>query len=190
MGNPRAVVEFWFSERARPLWFEKDPAFDDEIRARFAAAVHDAQMGGMEEWQATPEGTLALLILLDQMGRNIHRGEAKAFLGDRRALAVADAAIAKGFDRGFGFQRRRFFYLPLEHSEAIADLDRSIELFTAALNDCAPEDRRDAEEQLDYAHRHRVIIRRFGRYPHRNAALGRETTEAEADFLKGPNSSF
>ena len=190
MSNPRAVVDFWFSDRAKPLWFEKDAAFDEEIRARFGAAVHAAQMGGMEEWQATPEGTLAILILLDQMGRNIYRGEAKAFLGDLRALAIARAAIAKGFDRQFGFQRRRFIYLPFEHSEAMEDQDLAVQLFTLLMNDCDPADRQGAEEQLDYVHRHRVIIQRFGRYPHRNAALGRETTAAEAEFLKGPNSSF
>ena len=190
MISPRAVVEFWFSDRAMPLWFERDRAFDEDIRERFGAAVHAAQMGGMEEWRATPEGTLALLILLDQMGRNIHRGEAKAFLGDSRALAVARDAIAKGFDRQFGFQRRRFIYLPFEHSEAMDDQDLAVRLFTDLIDDCAPEDRADAETQLDYVHRHRVIIKRFGRYPHRNAALGRETTEAEAEFLKGPNSSF
>lgn len=188
--NPRAVVEFWFSERARPLWFEKDRDFDAEIRARFGAAVHAAQTGGMEEWRETPEGALALLILLDQMGRNIYRGEAKAFLGDPRAMAVAIDAIAKGYDRRFGFDRRRFFYLPFEHSESLADQDLSIRYFTALVEACDPADRPRAEEQLDYAHRHRVIIQRFGRYPHRNAALGRQTTEAEADFLKGPNSSF
>lgn len=190
MIDPRTVVDFWFCDRARPLWFEKDRAFDEEIRARFGAAVHAAQMGGMDEWQATPEGTLALLILLDQMGRNIHRGEAKAFLGDLRALAVARTAIAKGFDRHFGFQRCRFIYLPFEHSEAMEDQELAVQLFTTLMNNCAPEDKRDAEEQLDYVHRHRVIIQRFGRYPHRNAALGRETTEAEAEFLKGPNSTF
>lgn len=188
--DPRMVVDFWFSERARSLWFEKDREFDAEIAARFDAAVHAAQMGGMEEWLATPDGTLAVLILLDQMARNIHRGEAKAFLGDRRAVAIARDAIGRGDDRRFPFPKRRFFYLPFEHSEAMADQYLSIRCFTALVEDCAPEHRKEAEEQLDYAHRHRVIIERFGRYPHRNAALGRETTAAEADFLNGPNSSF
>jgi uncharacterized protein (DUF924 family) len=184
------VVEFWFSDRAKPLWFERDGGFDEEIRERFGAAVHAAQMGGMEEWRATPEGTLALILLLDQMARNIYRGEAKAFLGHRRALALSRDAIAKGYDRYFDFQRRRFIYLPFEHDETMEEQDFAIRLFTALLEDCPPENRQEAEDQLDYAHRHRAIIQRFGRYPHRNAALGRETTEAEAEFLKGPNSSF
>lgn len=190
MTDPRTVVEFWFADRARALWFEKDRDFDAEIRRRFAAAVHAAQCGGMEEWRATPSGTLALVLLLDQMARNIYRGEAKAFLGDPRALAIARETIARGIDRGFGFQERRFLYVPFEHSESLADQDRAIELFTDLMNGCDPAFRQEAEEQLDYAHRHRVIIQRFGRYPHRNAALGRETTAAEAEFLKGPNSSF
>jgi uncharacterized protein (DUF924 family) len=190
MTDPRAVVEFWFADRARTLWFERDRDFDADIRQRFADAVHAAQLGGLEDWRATPQGTLALVLLLDQMARNIHRGEAKAFLGDPRALAISRETIARGQDRGFGFQERRFLYLPFAHSEAIADQDRAIELFTDLMNGCEAAFRREAEKQLDYAHRHRAIILRFGRYPHRNAALGRETTAAEAEFLKGPNSSF
>ena len=141
MVDPRAVVEFWFSERARSLWFEKDQDFDTEIATRFGAAVHEAQIGGMEEWLATPDGTLAVLILIDQMARNIHRGEAKAFLGDRRAVVIARDAIARGIDGRFAFPKRRFFYLPFEHSEAMADQDLSIRCFTALVEDCAPEHR-------------------------------------------------
>lgn len=190
MTTPRAVLEFWFSPQARSLWFEKDKAFDDEIRSRFGATVHEAQQGGLDAWQQSPEGSLALLILLDQFSRNIYRGEAKAFLGDARARAVADHAIAKGFDRQFDYDRQRFFYLPFEHGESEADQQRCIQLFTAALERAAPADRDEAVNQLDYAHRHRVIIERFGRFPHRNEALGRPHTEAEEAFLKQPNSSF
>ncbi len=190
MSDPRAILDFWFSARARPLWFEKDQAFDAEIGARFGAAIHEAQMGGFEAWSESPSGCLALLILLDQMARNIHRGEAKAYLGDARARAVAEKAIARGFDRTFQFQQRRFFYLPFEHAEDMATQDRSIELFTRLRDETDGPDREDAEEQLDYAHRHRDIIKRFGRYPHRNAALGRLSSEAEEAFLKEPGSSF
>ncbi|WP_374380010.1 DUF924 family protein [Dongia sp.] len=190
MTDPRAVLDFWFSARSQPLWFEKDRAFDEEIRHRFGAAVHEAQMGGFEGWSESPTGCLALLILLDQMSRNIYRDEAKAFLGDVRARAVAEKAIARGFDRTFPFQQRRFFYLPFEHAEELAIQDRSIELFTRLRDETDGPDREDAEEQLDYAHRHRDIIKRFGRYPHRNGALGRTSTEDEIDFLKGPGSSF
>lgn len=190
MSDPRSVIEFWFSKQARALWFEKDHAFDEEIRARFGAAVHAAQMGAFDSWCDTPMGALALLILLDQMARNIHRGEAKAYLGDVKALSIADAALARGYDREMVFDQRRFFYLPFEHAEDMANQDRAIALFTRAYAEAAPEDRARAEEQLDYAHRHRDIIQRFGRYPHRNAALGRPSTEDETEFLKGPGSSF
>lgn len=190
MIDPRTVIDFWYAPRARAVWFEKNPAFDEEIRVRFGAAIHAAQMGAFDEWRAAPMGTLALLILLDQMARNIHRGQAKAFLGDARALAVADEAVKRGQDKALSFEQRRFFYLPFEHAEDMANQDRSIQLFTQLYEEAAPEERDGAEDQLDYAHRHRDIIKRFGRYPHRNVALGRPSTDDEIEFLKGPGSSF
>ena len=186
MSTPRDILQFWFSENARPLWFEKDAAFDADIRARFGPLVHQAQLGGFEEWRSSPDGTLALLLLLDQFARNIFRGEAKAYLGDARAREVAAEAIARGFDQRYPFPDRVFFYLPFEHCETLANQDRHIALMEA----CVREFGEVAAEFLEYAHRHRAIIQRFGRFPHRNAALGRETTEEEAEFLKGPNSSF
>jgi uncharacterized protein (DUF924 family) len=188
--DPRAILDFWFAPRAKAVWFEKDRAFDDEIRQRFGAAVHEAQMGGLRAWEESQTGCLALLILLDQMARNIHRGEAKAFLGDPRALAIADAAIARDFDKGLPFSQRRFFYLPFEHAEDMANQERSIQLFTRLFEAATPAEHDEAEVQLDYAHRHRDIIKRFGRYPHRNEALGRPSTEDEIAFLKTPGSSF
>jgi uncharacterized protein (DUF924 family) len=190
MTTPRAVLEFWFAPQARPLWFEKDKAFDEQIRSRFGAVVHAAQLGELDGWQESPEGTLALLLLLDQFSRNIYRGLAKAHLGDERARQIADRAIAKGFDQIFSYQQQRFFYLPFEHGESLADQQRAIALFTMALERAAPADRDDAVDQLDYAHRHHIIIERFGRFPHRNDALGRPSTEAEVDFLREPGSGF
>lgn len=190
MTTPRDVLEFWFAPAARPLWFEKDKDFDGQIRSRFGAAVHAAQMGELDGWQHSPETTLGLLLLLDQFSRNIHRGSAKAYLGDERARQIADRAIARGFDQQLEFQRRQFFYFPFEHSENLADLQKAVRLFTAAVDSAAPADRDAAAGQLDYAHRHRIIIERFGRYPHRNEALGRPSTEAEIDFLRGPGSGF
>jgi len=190
MTDPRAVLDFWFSDRARAFWFERDRDFDAEIAARFGASVHVAQQGGFESWRASPEGSLALLILLDQMARNIYRGEAKAFLGDARARRVADAALAQGHDRVTPFDRRPFFYLPFEHGEAMADQDRAIDLFTRHHAEAPPELKPFAEIQLDYAHRHRDVIRRFGRFPGRNAALGRPSSEVEADFLADPKNHF
>lgn len=186
MSNPREVLEFWFSERARALWFEKDRDFDAEIEARFGRLVHEAQLGGLAAWRAAPDGALALILLIDQFARNIHRGSAKAFLGDPLARAIAAEAVARGFDRRFPFPDRVFVYLPFEHGESLADQDRYI----ALIEGCLREFGEVAAEYLEYGHKHRAIIKRFGRFPHRNAALGRESTEAEAEFLKGPDSSF
>lgn len=186
MSTPREILQFWFSDRVRPLWFEKDAGLDADIRARFGPLVHQAQMGGFEDWRSSPEGTLALLLLLDQFARNVHRGEAKAYLGDPRARQIAEEAIRRGFDQRYPLPDRVFFYLPFEHSEALADQDR----FIALLEGCVREFGEVATEFLEYGHRHREIIKRFGRFPHRNEALGRATTEEEAEFLKGPNSSF
>jgi uncharacterized protein (DUF924 family) len=186
VSTPREILQFWFSERARPLWFEKDSVFDADIRARFGPMVHKAQMGGFEDWCASPDGALALLLLIDQFARNIHRGEAKAFLGDARAREVAAEAIARGYDQRYPFPDRVFFYLPFEHCETLPNQDR----YFALMQGCVRAFGEVAEPYLDASGRHRDIIRRFGRFPHRNAALGRETTEEEAEFLKGPNSSF
>ena len=186
MSSPREILQFWFSDRARALWFEKDTVFDADIRDRFGPLVHRAQMGGFEEWRSSPDGALALLLLLDQFARNIFRGQAKAFLGDVRAREIAAEAVARGFDRSYPFPDRVFFYLPFEHCETLANQDR----FIALLEGCMREFGEVAAEFLDYGHRHRTIIKRFGRFPHRNEALGRETTEEEAEFLKGPNSTF
>jgi uncharacterized protein (DUF924 family) len=186
MTTPRDILQFWYSERARPLWFEKDAAFDEEIRARFAPLVHEAQLGRLDDWRSSSDGALALLILLDQFSRNLFRGSAKAFLGDARARDIAAEAIARRYDQRYPYPDRVFFYLPFEHCETLANQDR----FIALLEGCMREFGDVAAEFLQYGHRHRDIIKRFGRFPHRNAALGRETTEEEAEFLKEPNSSF
>lgn len=188
--EPHHVLDFWFTDRVQMLCFERDDAFDAEIRALFGAAVADAQSGGFEDWRDTAEGTLALLILLDQMPRNIHRGSPQAFASDDRAVAIVDRAVEVGFDRRFAFPRRRFFYLPYEHSEDRKVQKRGLPLFSALAVDCAPEDDVQGAVQLLYAARHAEIIFRFGRYPHRNVVLGRVSTPAEEAFLKEPNSSF
>ena len=186
MTTPRDILQFWFSERARPLWFEKNAEFDADIRARFAPLVHEAQMGAFQEWCASPDGALAVLLLLDQFARNIHRGEAKAFLGDARAREVAAAAIERGFDKRYPFPDRNFFYLPFEHCETLANQDRYI----ALLEGCVREFGEVAAEYLDYGHRHRTIIARFGRFPHRNATLGRASTPQETLYLAQPGAGF
>lgn len=184
------VLDFWFSGRARGLWFTNDAGFDAEIRQRFGSAVGQALSGGFQDWRRQPEGALALLILLDQMARNIHRGTATAFAGDRRAVDVAEKAIAAGYDRRVDPARRAFFYLPFEHSEDPTHQARCVDLFAAHAAEAPPEHRAEAEDMLDYARRHAKVISRFGRFPHRNALLGRHCTPEEESFLADRNEPF
>lgn len=188
--KPGEVLDFWFSARVQKLCFERDDAFDAEIRAKFGAAVEAAQAGGFDDWRKTPEGALALVILIDQMSRNIFRGSKQAFAGDARALAVAEGMVDAGFDRDFSFAQKRFTYLPFEHSEDPQVQKRALALFGALAVECAPEHNVDAAVQLLYAARHAEIVFRFGRYPHRNACLGRASTPEEEAFLKEPMSGF
>jgi uncharacterized protein (DUF924 family) len=179
------VLDFWFAgdpTARRAVWFEKNAAFDADC-ARFAPALEQAKAGVFDAWAETPKGTLALLILLDQMSRNLHRGSAEAFAADVKAQAIARAAVARGFDQTLHPVERMFLYLPFEHAEDLAMQDESVRLFEAS---------GDALGALtvDYAHRHRDVIRRFGRFPHRNAALGRANTPAEEDYLAQPGAGF
>lgn len=187
MDLSRHILDFWFGApdsadfgKPREAWFKADDAFDAEIRRRFEAALDEAHAGSHDGLAATPEGALALTILLDQFPRNIYRGTPRAFAFDPQALAVARQALAAGHDQAVAPFQRTFLYLPFEHSESLADQERSVALFEA-LGD---------ENGLDYAVRHRDIIARFGRFPHRNAILGRESTPEELSFLEQPNSSF
>ena len=182
------LLTFWFAEPRR--WFAKSQAFDDEIQRTFGARVDEAAAGRLEAWTADPFGTLALLILLDQFPRNIHRGRAAAFAADPLAVRTALAGIDAGFDRKVRPEQRPFYYLPLEHAEDLALQERSVALFAAHLRDAPPSLKSAAESNLDYARRHRDVIARFGRFPHRNPALGRASTADETTFLRGPGSSF
>jgi uncharacterized protein (DUF924 family) len=177
---PNDIIQFWFSPETRPHWFLASDAFDARVRERFGALSEQASAGELDDWAKMPEGSLALILLLDQVPRNIHRHTAQAFRSDGKALALAKEAISVGFDMSIGKDERLFFYLPLQHAEDIAAQEEAVRL-VEALGD---------QEHTDYARRHRDIIRRFGRFPHRNAQLGRTFTEAEIEFLKQPGSSF
>lgn len=186
-----AVLDFWFGpvddpERGqfRKCWFEKNAAYDAEIAQRFAAAVETAMTGAWTAGIADVRDALALLILLDQFPRNIFRGTARAFAGDSIARALADRAVGAGWDGTVAPVERIFIYLPFEHSEDLADQDRSVALFSSL-----PETPWRAMA-LDYAERHRDVIRRFGRFPHRNGALGRNSTADERAYLATPGSGF
>jgi uncharacterized protein (DUF924 family) len=183
----RQILDFWFGAPGaegyganRKIWFEADAAFDEDVRQRFAVDLDRAAAGAHDAMAAGPEGALALTILLDQFPRNIHRGTPRAFAFDGKALATARRAMDAGYDAALPAFQQPFFYLPFEHSENLADQERSVALFRA-LGD---------EEKLDYAIRHRDVIARFGRFPHRNAILGRDSTPEEVAFLQQPNSSF
>jgi uncharacterized protein (DUF924 family) len=170
--NPSDILEFWRAA-GEDKWFAHDGGFDAEVRRRFLAAYEQATSGGLDDVEATPEGALALLILLDQMPRNMFRGTARAYAADPLARAVAQRALERGFDRSFPPTQQQFFFLPFMHSEALADQERAVGLYRNA---------GDAEG-LQYAEQHAAIIRRFGRFPHRNALLGRPTTAEEQAFL-------
>jgi uncharacterized protein (DUF924 family) len=166
------IVSFW-REAAPEKWFEPDEDFDRAIRSRFLAAHEAAARGALAAFEASAEGALALLLLLDQFPRNMFRGTARAFATDPLARAVANRALARGLDLKTDEMMRQFFYLPFMHSELVADQERCVGLYQA-LGDA---------EQLRYALTHRDIVAKFGRFPHRNHALGRDTTAAELEFL-------
>src|SRR5580700_5506280 len=170
--TPADIVTFWL-EAGPDQWFTLDDAFDRAVRSRFLAVHEAAAAGQRADWQETREGALALVLLLDQFPRNMFRGEARAFATDAMARAVADGALARGFDQATDTTMRPFFYLPFMHSEALADQDRCVRLYEAL----------DDAEQLRYAREHRDVIKKFGRFPHRNRVLGRSTTQAERKFL-------
>ncbi len=187
--NPEEVLEFWFGPRdargqARPEWFRKDDKFDAEIRRRFGELHGAAARGELEAWRASPEPMLALIVVLAQFSRNLFRADARSFAQDARARECARQALARGDEMGLLPVQRQFLYLPFEHSEDALDQDlavdrmRTLEAFEATRG------------LTEWAERHRVIIRRFGRFPHRNAVLGRASTPEEAEFLKQPGSGF
>ncbi len=168
------IMSFW-RDAGSDRWWEKDEAFDRTIRSRFLAIHEAAARGELAAFEESAEGALALVILLDQFPRNMFRGSAHAFATDPLARAVASRALARGFDQTIDETMRPFFYMPFMHSECIADQDRSVQ-FHAAFGDA---------ERLQYATLHRDIIARFGRFPHRNRALGRDTAPDELEFLNG-----
>ena len=182
MGKAEDILRFWFGEApgpARKAWFEKNPDFDAEIASRFMADCEAAEGGGFSEWTKAPRTALALIVLCDQFPRNMFRGSSRAFATDPVALAVARDVVDSGWDRAMLAVERMFAYLPFEHSESPADQVLSCELMKPL-----------GEDPYRYAVRHKEIIDRFGRFPHRNAILGRESSAGEVAFLKEPGSRF
>ncbi len=191
MSQAKEVLEFWFGTpddadygQQRKIWFTKNPEFDEKVRSLFTLQYQQAATGQLDDWKTSPQSCLALIILLDQLPRNMFRGQPKSFATDTLALAYAQHAVTQGFDQELLPLQRWFVYMPFEHSENIEDQHQSIELFKKLL------DQENISEPIDYANRHFKVIESFGRFPHRNDILGRETTPEEAEFLTQPGSSF
>lgn len=185
---PQEVLDFWFGPGGpvpRREWFAKDAAFDREIRERFGAALEAALRGELDGWQAAPDSALARLLLLDQFTRNAFRDTPRAFGGDAQALAGARAMVVAGDDLALPPLRRVFVYLPFEHAEDLGAQEEALRLF-AALTAADPA----LADNEAWAAKHHVIIKRFGRFPHRNAVLGRVSTPEEIEFLAQPGSRF
>ena len=180
-----AVLRFWFDEAGSEKWFKVDPVFDARLRDRFYELWAGAAAGGLVSWETVAEDALALVIVLDQFPRNMHRGSRDAFASDPQARAVARRAIDAGHDRALTQRQRHFLYMPLMHSEELADQEQCIRCFDALQRE-APK----MKDLLGYAKRHRDIVARFGRFPHRNKVLGRYSTADEEKFLARPGSSF
>jgi uncharacterized protein (DUF924 family) len=176
----QAVLDFWFVESGPEKWFMKDEAFDREIRQRFGSTYRRAYDGDLGEWIETAEGCLALVIVLDQFPRNMFRDDARAFATDPHARHLLRHTLDMGYDKVLDARQRQFLYMPLQHSESPRDQAESVRLNAMLGND----------DVLKYAIAHKEIIDRFGRFPHRNAVLGRESTAAELEFLTQPGSSF
>ena len=178
--SAQRVLDFWFSELTPADWFRKSDAVDALIAQRFAGLHTQASAGELWVWRATPSGQLAEIIILDQFSRNLFRQDARAFSQDVLALVLAQQAVALGADRDLSVEQRRFVYMPYMHSESLRIHEQAVLLFS----------QKGLEGNLDFEHRHKTIIERFGRYPHRNAILGRTSTEEELAFLQTPGSSF
>lgn len=197
--SPEQVLDFWFgppaplverAERQFPLWFKGGPDADAEIRDRFGGVHARATAGELAGWIKNPKGRLALIIVLDQFSRNLYRGTPAAFAQDARARALTLEALEQGEDRRLDPLERVFLYLPLEHAEALECQERSVHCFESLLADAPDAARSTFQGFLDYAREHRDIVKRFGRFPHRNAILGRASTDAEVDYLNQGGHNF
>ncbi|KAM3099414.1 DUF924 family protein [Phormidesmis sp. 146-12] len=190
MSQIEAILNFWFGEIAedgqfnyRKEWFIKNPEFDEQVKP-FQSTYEQAAQGQLDTWLESPQGCLALVLLLDQVPRNLFRGQPKSFATDAKALSVTQTALSQGFDQALPPVQRFFLYMPLEHSEDLEHQHQSVSLFHQFVDDPVLRD------TYDYAIRHRDVIERFGRFPHRNQILDRPSTPQEVEFLKQPGSSF
>jgi len=194
-----SVLQFWFGHidpqtgvepSLRARWFTPNPEFDQLIRDRYGGVLEAAARGELDHWQHSPRGRLALIVVLDQFSRNAYRGTEAMFASDRAALEIATRGLERHDDEQLACEERVFFYMPFMHSEELAKQERCVALLGALARSAPPELRPRVEEAVRYAERHRDIVKRFGRFPHRNAALERTSTGEELAFLTQPGSSF
>ena len=178
--NPQDIICFWFEDTQPKFWFTKNEQFDQLIRERFEAIYIAATRCELSHWRETPEGRLAEIIVLDQFSRNMYRDSAAAFLFDSLAVALCQEAIRVGDDHKLDLQKRKFLYMPLMHSESLIVHEQAMQVFSQP----------GLEDNYEYELKHKVIIEKFGRYPHRNKLLNRESTQQEIEFLQQPGSSF
>ena len=198
METADSLHAYWFggkaddaaAERQSKLWWSKSVALDAELATRFTPLVEAARAGALSDWADTPQAALALVLLTDQLPRNIYRDTAAAFASDAMARAITVASLERGWDRLLAPIERVFLYLPLEHAESMADQTRAVELYTRLFQEAPSSSLERYRNFLTYALRHRRVIERFGRFPHRNAIIGRESTADEISFLQEPGSSF
>ena len=197
--TPNDIHGYWFGDTAdwalvvkrnNVRWFEQGRALDDEIRLRFAATVELAKAGDLDEWMDSPQSAIALILLLDQFPRHIHRGQGEAFAGDEHALAMCKLGMASGMDARLSTVEQSFFYLPLQHAENIEAQELSVAVMARRAEESPRELHEYMRESLQFAERHRDIVARFGRFPHRNAALGRVTTAEEEAYLQRGGDRF
>jgi len=174
--SPETVLDFWFSAEAASRWFRATATFDTEIRQRFSPTWEAARAGKLGDWEQSALGSLALVVVLDQLPLNMFRGRPECFATEAQSRQVAERAIARGFDRQLDERGKMFLYLPFMHSEVLADQDRAVALFEGA----------GLTDNLRWARHHREIVRRFGRFPHRNLILGRTSTPEEQTWLASP----
>ena len=191
-GKAVHLLEFWFGDQQggftdashRKRWFLSDEDFDAECRRAFAESHEQAEGGQLDHWLESSAGSLAFIVLCDQIPRNIYRNQPRAFSTDPQALAPARRLVDAGADQNFGFDKRAFLYLPFEHSESLLDQHTSVGLFSALRDQTPQGERHLTGNYLQHAHQHRDTIMRFGRFPFRNAALGRPSTAAELEYME------
>ncbi|MEE9383800.1 MAG: DUF924 family protein [Nannocystaceae bacterium] len=199
MTDPTQILDFWFGPIAAdgtvgtsyvPRWWKKDAVFDDEIRSRFGALHASASVGEYETWCGSAKGRLALIIVLDQFSRNLFRDDPRTWAQDERALRYASAALEGGEDSQLPAVQRPFLYMPFMHAEDLSQQERCVACFERLVREAAPALTESLQGNLRFAKIHRDIVARFGRFPHRNATLGRRSSPEEVEFLTQPNSSF